>query len=500
MKNLIFTGVATAAMVLSAPIAMASDSTVQATGQSRISSLDEAANARRIPAGAVQRMMGNAPRAPQMHMPTPMPKMGGHMPHMPAPMPHMPHVKPMPHVQPMPHMPPVNRPPVNNGGGFVSYRAPFRGFILPSYWISPSYAVNNYAIYGLRAPSNGAYWSRYYNDAVLTDRRGYVYDSVPNVPWNSYPGYAPAAYAQPVYGQQAYAQQGYAPAYQQPVYAPTMRADTTGYDAGNVSYNQGGSRAADPYIYENDEGDAYSNDTAEYEDDGYDAAPAPVRNAQGVGAPYGNGAAPSYSPAPNYGPAPQYNAAPNYGPAYNQSAPQDAYNTPVGYEKYERCLRGRGIKGGLLGTVIGGIAGNRIAGRGNRVPGSILGAAGGAIAGATIDKATSKCEKYLPREQYDPRMTGGYPQQAYPQQAPYPQAYPQAAYPAPYPTSGYPQYYPQQQQAPVITTVTVTPGTQTTTTTTTEEVVYETVYTKPVYHKKSTYRPKARRVKPRCSC
>jgi Ni/Co efflux regulator RcnB len=69
-------------------------------------------------------------------------------------------------------------------GGMGGYRAPVRGYQLPSYWINPSFYVGNYAQYGFAAPRSGYGWSRYYDDAVMTDRYGRVYDSVRGVNWN----------------------------------------------------------------------------------------------------------------------------------------------------------------------------------------------------------------------------------------------------------------------------------------------------------------------------
>jgi Ni/Co efflux regulator RcnB len=69
-------------------------------------------------------------------------------------------------------------------GGWNAYRRPYRGYVLPSYWISPSFYIGNWSSYGFAAPSNGYGWSRYYDDAVLTDRYGRVVDYVPNYNWD----------------------------------------------------------------------------------------------------------------------------------------------------------------------------------------------------------------------------------------------------------------------------------------------------------------------------
>ena len=147
---------------------------------------------------------------------------------------------------------------------------------------------------------------------------------------------------------------------------------------------------------------------------------------------------------------------------------------PFGYERYEQCLRGRGLTGGAIGAILGGIAGNRIAGRGDRLVGTLIGGGIGALAGVGIEKAVNKCRKYLPRQITQPAY---YPQYGYGWQGGY--------------------YY--QPQAPVVTTITVIPGTVTTTTVTTEEVIYETVAARPHRGKgKGLKRPAPTRK--RCSC
>jgi hypothetical protein len=329
-------------------------------------------------------------------------------------------------------------------GGWGGYRIPFRGFTLPTYWISPSYRIVNYPLYGLYAPQAGYGWSRYYDDAVLMDNRGYVQDYRSNIPWDRYEGgYAPGDYAQPEYG-------------------PAVGADRGVY---------------------------YGNDSV-YANQGYQPAPAPqpapqpspqIVYTQGTGDPrYASAGAPYATPgdyAPQaYGPVPQ-------GPGY-----QSRY----GFERYESCLKNRGVAGGAIGAVVGAVIGNRIAGRGDRLAGSLIGGGLGALAGVGIEKATKKCRKYLPRDNsYYYGQGGGYAQPApppsyYPPQQPYPQQ-----------GGGYYQngwYYP----APVVTTITVTPAV-TTTTTVTEEVYYETV---PVATKKKAarkWKPKPK-PKPRCVC
>jgi hypothetical protein len=74
-------------------------------------------------------------------------------------------------------------------GGWGAYRRPTVGFILPGYWLQPTYHIANYNYYGLPKPPKGHGWSRYYDDAVLTDEYGKVYDSRVGYDWDRYGGY-----------------------------------------------------------------------------------------------------------------------------------------------------------------------------------------------------------------------------------------------------------------------------------------------------------------------
>ncbi|NJM51789.1 MAG: glycine zipper 2TM domain-containing protein [Sphingomonadales bacterium] len=362
-------------------------------------------------------------------------------------------------------------------GGYAAYRAPFRGFILPSYWINPGFSVPNYSYYGLTAPANGYYWSRYYDDAVLMNNRGYVYDSVPNVNWAPQPsGYAPQA------------------GYPQADYGPAIDADDGVYSWGEDADDPrtDGTTEAGTYEgawtgrYVDEERRTYRGqwDGTYTDDDGrvYEGS----YRGTAVGDPVyrtGAGAAPAAG-APYPYPSSQPYPAP-----VSQGYPDDGYDIPGGYERYEQCLKGRGLTGGAIGAILGGIAGNRIAGRGDRLAGTLIGGGIGAIAGAGIEKATNKCKKYLPQQQVRP--------QYYPQQPAY-YPYPQTAYPVqPYAYGWQGYYYPQQSAN--VTTVTITPGTATTTTTVTEEVIYEDVYSAPVARKgKGLRRPAASTKKCRC--
>jgi Ni/Co efflux regulator RcnB len=455
MKNLLFAGVVAAMAFASVPAMAASDSFAPKAEKLTVKEFGT------LNFGDPMPMPGPMP-GPGSGGHRPMPGMGGG--HGPMPMPMMGGGH-----GPRPHGGGVNMPRPNMGhnmgsgnhrwgnrtngrwfagfsapGGWNGYRSPFRGYTLPSYWVNPTYSISNFGTYGLYAPMTGYGWSRYYDDAVLRDQRGYVQDYRTGIDWNRYEG-------------------GYAPdnGYRQPEYGPSISPDRQVYDV------NGG--------YEAD--DSYESD---------------VEYREGTGAPY---AAPE-----SQGGYYEQQRAPSY------SAPARGYSTPYGYDRYERCLRERGVAGGAIGGIIGAVAGNRIAGRGDRLAGSLIGGGVGALAGLGIEKATNKCRRYLPRESSYPAPAPQY----YPDRQPAPQSYPQ-----PYPSQGYPQqsypqpsygngggyyqngYYYPQQPAPSITTVTVSPATMTTTTTTTEEYYYETV---PVRRKVlRKYRPRAR-AKPRCTC
>lgn len=87
----------------------------------------------------------------------------------------------------------------NAPGGWGAYRRPVRGMVVPSYWNDPRFEVSDWATYTLPQPPVGYRWTRYYDDAILIDRGGSVYDSVSGVDWDGAraPGYAGRAYPPP---------------------------------------------------------------------------------------------------------------------------------------------------------------------------------------------------------------------------------------------------------------------------------------------------------------
>ena len=356
------------------------------------------------------------------------------------------------------------------------YRRPYRGFILPSYWVQPTFYVSNFNRYGLSTPMRGYNWTRYYDDAVLTDSRGYVQDYRSGVNWNN--------------------QNDRTSDYQEADYGPAILPDGNAYnwnDDSNVAYAapDGSSYSYDGNWqgnYVDPQGRVFEG---EWEgrvtrQDGvagpvYPAPrqpmPAPVPQRPAAGEPYGE----TYSPV-TYG----YDA---------RRDRQDNYTVPRGYENYERCLKSNGLKGAAIGALLGGVAGNRIAGRGNRTGGSLLGAGIGGLLGVAAEKASNKCRQYNPGEYRPPVYSYAQPQQPYYYYAQPQQAYYYAPQPQQYsaaPMQGGYYYYPQAM--PATTVVTGAPYT-TTTTTVTEEVYYQNLPSAPRKKVVRKWKPK-----PRCSC
>lgn len=319
------------------------------------------------------------------------------------------------------------------------YRRPHRGFILPRYWAQPTFYLYNFRNYGLTQPSNGYHWSRYYDDAVLTDQRGYVQDYRSGMDWdaNNYGG--PDRTGD----------------YHEPEYGPAMRPDRNAYewgDDGNVAF-------ASP------DGSSYSYDGE------WDGEYVDPQGRVFEGEWEGRVTRHDGDEGPGY-PAPAARGDGAYTGPPDRRGYSGGYDVPRGYEGYERCLKSNGVTGSAIGAIIGGVAGNRIAGRGDRLGGTIIGAGIGGLAGAAIEKAMNKCKRHQPRHE-EHRGGHTYPPQRH-------QGW----------QGGY-YYYPQ---APVVT-VTVVPGASHTTTTVTEEVYYETVKTYPRKKVVRKWKPK-----PRCVC
>lgn len=150
----------------------------------------------------------------------------------------------------------------------------------------------------------------------------------------------------------------------------------------------------------------------------------------------------------------------------------DDYDIPYGYENYERCLKSNGLKGAAIGALLGGLAGNRIARRGDRLGGTLVGAGVGGLLGVAVEKADDKCRHHYPSH--------GRPSVAYQHQG---YGYSHGWH------GGY-YYYPQAATVTVITSAPVT------TTTVTEEIYYETV----AAPRKRAIRKWKPKPKPRCVC
>ena len=69
-------------------------------------------------------------------------------------------------------------------GGVGAYRPPYRGYRVPGYWVSPRFTVTDWNRYGLPQPLGGYHWARYYDDAVMIDHGGQVYDYRSGLDWD----------------------------------------------------------------------------------------------------------------------------------------------------------------------------------------------------------------------------------------------------------------------------------------------------------------------------
>lgn len=88
---------------------------------------------------------------------------------------------------------------------------------------------------------------------------------------------------------------------------------------------------------------------------------------------------------------------------FSVSTAKPAYKADISYQSRESfrswrgkdgrmyCRRKNGTTGLVIGAAVGGIAGNKIAGRGDKTVGTIIGAAGGALLGREIDKGKRRC-------------------------------------------------------------------------------------------------------------
>lgn len=349
---------------------------------------------------------------------------GGYPGQRPTPRPTVPQVRPgQPHVRPGGDWNGNGRPPMvhagqprwgskvggrwwggaNAPGGWSAYRRPYRGYALPSYWIAPRFYITDWQAYGLTQPAGGYNWVRYYDDAVLVDGRGSVYDTRSGIDWDRY-----------------------------------------------------------------GDGD-YTGDDRVYADSGYDGRGYDDR-------------------------------------AYDDRAYDDRGYDGRGYDT-RGARRDNGVGGAVAGAAIGGVAGNLIAGRGNRLGGTLIGAGVGAAAGYAIDKAE---DRRGPPPPPPPAYDRGYAVPVAPDRAPPPP--PPVGYgqgggnwrssdgtTTVTTTNGASGYYRGGYYYPAASTTTIVVQTAPVVTTTTTEI-YEDAVT---YTRKPAVRTKTRRVwrpAPKCRC
>jgi Ni/Co efflux regulator RcnB len=81
-------------------------------------------------------------------------------------------------------------------GGWNGYRRLGRGGHLPNYWRGADFRIADYLAFGLAAPPPGYFWSRYYDDAVLVDGRGEVWDSIDGIAWMGADAYSEDGYSE----------------------------------------------------------------------------------------------------------------------------------------------------------------------------------------------------------------------------------------------------------------------------------------------------------------
>ena len=343
------------------------------------------------------------------------------------------------------------------------YRKPYRGFRLPQTYIQPSYFIGNFGYYGLRQPSFGYGWSRYYDDAVLTDRYGVVQDARYNVDWDRY-------------------NQGY----------------DDGYRDGRATYDPGVFTDDDrvlstPSAYDGSQSTYQGDWDGAYREDGsyqgqwqgtYRDADGRVYEGEYSGTFIGDG-----EMAPHWGSHADQVSRPQQPVPYpDDRGFRDERAEELAY--LEQCKKSSGIGGAIVGGAIGAFAGNRIAGRGNRLGGSLIGGGLGAVAGAAIDQGTDRCRKLLKQHGYDRQEARQYPDHppVHHRRPQPPQTYP--AYPSGWNGQYGPAYYYPQAQ-PMVTTIVIQSAPVTTTTTTTY-IEEEVVYSKPTYKKK--WKPAAKKV------
>jgi Ni/Co efflux regulator RcnB len=116
-------------------------------------------------------------------------------------------------------------------GGWRGYRRMGRGGHLPAYWMGGGFRIPDYLSWGLAAPPAGYFWVRYYDDAVLVDERGDVWDSVSGIAWADADAWADsgAGYS----SSYSYSNATVGAGYRQPI-QPVDPNDYYGYSGGSV--------------------------------------------------------------------------------------------------------------------------------------------------------------------------------------------------------------------------------------------------------------------------
>ena len=79
----------------------------------------------------------------------------------------------------------------------------------------------------------------------------------------------------------------------------------------------------------------------------------------------------------------------DYDRGYRGYRDDRGYNNRRAYRGYNRSYRARcnNDQGTVIGAIAGGLLGNTVAGRGDRLLGTVLGAGAGALAGRAIDRS-----------------------------------------------------------------------------------------------------------------
>lgn len=317
------------------------------------------------------------------------------------------------------------------GFGFGSYIRPFIGFRLPTFWISPTYFVPNYRIYNLSTPTNGLVWSRYYNDAVLRDQRGFVQQTVPNVQWQggNFPLSNNGAQNMPIEGQ---------------VYGWSEGANVGGTPGAQTGTYQGqwtGNYVdAQGQTFQGEWNGTYTDENGQVFQGQWNGTTVGAPIATGVSTQVNQGQivnVQNVPGAPIQQPGLIQQGVLQQGPVQQGfvQAPQQNFS-----EEYEQCLRKNGVTGAALGALLGGVAGNRIAGRNNRTAGTLIGGGLGALGGLGIDKATDNCKQFL----QEAPVQQQFPQQQFPQGQVVQQQFPQQQFPQ----QQFPQGQVVQQQFP----------------------------------------------------